>query len=126
MVCLPVRGDNSTALESGLSPVQAHKLWYITLISVAGRMHGCGYVPLRFGGTSLGEWEHNKNHQCRPCSVRKYSILKFAISGKGRMNFITSVILITTFFHQLHRQACTFFRKWIEAYILGECHVYHE
>ena len=30
-----------------------------------GRTHGApyrgyGYVPLRFGGTSLGNWEHNK------------------------------------------------------------------
>ena len=28
MVCPPVRGDNPQAFTSGLSPVQADKLWY--------------------------------------------------------------------------------------------------
>ena len=28
MVCLPVEGDNPQALVSGLTPVQADKLWY--------------------------------------------------------------------------------------------------
>ena len=30
-LCPPVRGDNSRALASGLSPVQADKPWYVYL-----------------------------------------------------------------------------------------------
>ena len=33
--------------------------------------HGYGYVPLRFGGTSLGEWEHN-NKINRPNGTADY------------------------------------------------------
>ena len=38
----------------------------MTTFHALGRMHGApyrryGYVPLRFGGTSLGELEHNKD-----------------------------------------------------------------
>ena len=41
-----------------------------------GRTHGAphrdyGYVPLRFGGTSLGEWEHNNNI----CTISTFRIL---------------------------------------------------
>ena len=41
-----------------------------------GRMHGApyrdyGYVPPRFGGTSLGEWEHNNNI----CTIATFGIL---------------------------------------------------
>ena len=32
MVCPPVRGNNPRALASGLSPVQADKLWYCITI----------------------------------------------------------------------------------------------
>ena len=33
-VCLPVRGDNSRVVMSGLSPGQADKMFYTALISV--------------------------------------------------------------------------------------------
>ena len=38
------------------------------MYTITGRMHGApyrgyGYVPLRFGGTSLGKWEHNNNNK---------------------------------------------------------------
>ena len=40
------------------------KLHLFSICLSFGRTHGApyrgyGYVPLRFGGTSLGEWEHN-------------------------------------------------------------------
>ena len=58
-----------------------------------GRTHGApyrsyGYVPLRFGGTSLGEWEHN-NILC----VFIFQIILISDFVSFKINFLLSSCL---------------------------------
>ena len=57
MICPPVRGDNTRALASDLSPVQAEKPWYNCSVPAA----------------SVQTW-----------LSMKYFVLKFACFGKSR------------------------------------------
>ena len=59
MICLPVQGDDSQALASGLSPIQADKPWYDYFIP-----------PI----------------SVRTLPIVRYFVLKLAFSGKSAIN----------------------------------------
>ena len=81
MVCPPVRGDNQRALAGGLYPVQPDKLLYYYCIPPSS-----AWILL----------------------IMKYFVIKFGISGKGRISNIYQTFLVRIFiFGRTPRPICT-------------------